>query len=157
VHGGTSVLQKGESQGLRPSGEGVLNLPSQSTYKDLPDVDSPEFDELRQQVVSENPWITSITWKDANGNALNPWHPQAFRQQANLFAKLACGEKLTLASFRKAIENTKKEAQGHNRRVSASRSFKSGRSAGMLQRTEKNDFRDVILAYNRSMRSSEEE
>jgi hypothetical protein len=130
---------------------------SNPTYRNLPDVDTPAFDELRHQVIAENPWITTITFKDANGNALNPWHPQSVRQQAALFAKLACGEKLTLANFQKAIETGRREALGHNRRVSASKSLKSGRSVGLFQRAEANDFRDAILAYNRAARPTNNE
>jgi hypothetical protein len=127
---------------------------SNPDYRGLPDVDTPEFDALREKILQENPWMSTLQFKDSSGNALNPWHPQAVRQQAALFAKLAVGERLSADAVRKALETGRKEAQAHTRRVAASRSMSAGRSTGKFGVTPKNEFRDFIEQYMRDQRPS---
>jgi len=130
---------------------------SDPTFKSLPDVDSEDFNALREKVVAANPWLTEMVWKDANGNQLHPWHPQAVRLQAKLFARLASGERVSPDAIQKAVEQGRKEAQSHTRKVTASRSLRSGKSTGgsFGRPTSDTSFVDAIKAYNQSQRSSD--
>jgi hypothetical protein len=127
-------------------------------YRELPALDSDEFSQLREDVLQKNPWMTTIAFKDAQGRNLHPDHPQAIRQQAKLFARLATGERLSPDMVAKAVARGKREAQGHTRRVSASRSLASGRSHGASafgSQSKDTSFTDAIHEWNRSQHSGE--
>ena len=108
--------------------------------KSLPDLDTPEFDQLRAAVVQANPWITEMVWKGPDGRPLHPNDPRSVRQQARAFAQLAMGRKLNPESIAKAVETGKKEAQAHNRRVTASRSLSAGQSRNNFARESRDEF-----------------
>jgi hypothetical protein len=116
--------------------------------KSLPELDSPEFNELREAVVKANPWITEMVWKGPDGKPLHPNDPRSVRQQARAFAQLAIGRKLNPESITKAVETGKKEAMAHNRKVTASRSLSAGRSRSNFARESRNEFLDAINAFN---------
>jgi hypothetical protein len=129
-------------------------------FRDLPaDINSPEFEELRAKVLAEAPWMETIVFRDEQGRQLHPSHPKAVRMQAAVFAKLASGQKVTPETIAKAVARGKREAQGHERRVTASRALHSGRSsrgAGSFGSNAKDtSFLDSIREYNRSKLSSE--
>ena len=126
-------------------------------FRDLPEVDSPEFNELREKVLQANPWMTKIQFQDERGTRLHPDHPKAIRQQAALFARLATGERLSPEAIQKAVERGRQQAESHTRRVTASRSLGSGRRSpgNSFGHVPRNDFLDAIKDYNRSQRSTE--
>lgn len=125
--------------------------------KSLPDLDTPEFDQLRAAVVQANPWITEMVWKGPDGRPLHPNDPRSVRQQARAFAQLAMGRKLNPESIAKAVETGKKEAQAHNRKVTASRSLSAGRSRSNFARESRNEFLDAINAFNANQHGNFEE
>lgn len=125
--------------------------------RSLPELDSAEFNQLREEILKANPWLTSIQFKDPSGRPLHPNHPLAVRQAAAAFARLAVGQKVSPETIAKAVETGKKEAQGHARRVTASRVLGAGRSQGRFGGAQKNDFRDAITAYMRDRLSGEQE
>lgn len=129
---------------------------SNPNYRDLPDVDSPEFESLKEKIIAENPWIESMIWTDANGRSLSPHHPQAVRQAASLLAKLASGERVTPEMMKQAVETGRQQALSHRRVVTASKALSAGRkgSGKTFQAQPANEFRDAIVAFNRASRST---
>ena len=128
-------------------------------FRDLPaDINSPEFEELRQKVLTENKWLQTITFRDEQGRQLHPDHPSAVNQAAHIFAKLAVGQKLTPETVAKAVAQGEKKARSHERRVSASRSLSSGRPSGSAFKPSRDDdFADSIRQYMSAQYSRESE
>lgn len=129
---------------------------SDASFRDLPEVDSPEFTELRAKLVAANPWLETITFQDGNKRPLHPDHPQAMRQHALVFARLARGEQFTPETIRKAVETGRREATSHTRKVTASRSLGAGKSKGQFQAPKNDEFVAAIHEFNRAQRSTEE-
>ena len=102
--------------------------------------------------MAQNPWLSTLQFKDGNGRLLHPEHPQAVRQAASLFAKLATGQRFTPEMLKKAVEQGRREAQAHTRKVSASKALGSGKSNGAAFRNapENNPLREEIMRYEAS-------
>ena len=121
------------------------------------DINSPEFAELRESVLKVAPWLTSVQWKDAQNRPLHPSHPEAIRQSAIAFARIAAGQTVTPETIKKAQETARREAMGHNRRITASRSLASGKSRNSFVRESRNDFLEAIQSYNTNQHGNFEE
>ena len=129
---------------------------SNPSFRGLPDLGTPEFEELRGKVLDDNPWMGTIQFRDGNNQPLRPDHPQAIRQHAALFARLAKGEQFDPAEVQKAIDKGRLEAQRSARRVSASRSMGAGKSkGGEFGDKADTSFRDAIVAHNAAQKSGE--
>ena len=100
------------------------------TFADLPDFESKEFCELRDKIRAAAPWIDS--WDpDPNMPPL-----QALKAKAQLFARLAVGERVDPKKIQQQIADAlvtgKRSAEKSTRRVSASRMLGRGRTAGTI-------------------------
>jgi len=115
-------------------------------FADLPDFGTKEFEELRAAVVKSTPWIEN--WDP--GPNLPPL--QALKQKATLFARLALGErfdpKRASEQMAAAIETGRKSAVSTNRRVSAGRALKGGRTTGTMG-GEKSERESLMDAWQR--------
>ncbi len=116
-------------------------------FKDagLPSWDDKEaFKAASDRVHKDNPWLSE--WD-------NPKVPvaEALRQKAILTAKLLKGETYSpqqrMKAIQQAIETGKKSAQSSNRRVSASRVGRSGKTSGMIGGATE-ERQSLMSAYN---------
>ncbi len=116
------------------------------TFADLPDFESEEFVELRDKIRAKTPWLDS--WDP--GPNMPPL--KALEEKAKLFARLAIGERVdpkrAAAQIAEAIETGKRSAQSSNRRVSASRVLRSGRTSGQMGR-EASERESLMDAFKR--------
>ena len=99
-------------------------------FASLPDFESKEFIELRDKIRAASPWIDN--WDpDPKMSPL-----QALKSKAELFARLAMGERVDPKKIQQQISDAlvtgKRAAEKSNRRVSASRAIKGGRSTGTI-------------------------
>jgi hypothetical protein len=99
-------------------------------FADLPDFESQEFVQLRDRIRAANPWI--------DGWDPDPKMPplQALKAKAQLFARLALGERVdpkrVAQQISDALVTGKRSAEKSNRRVSAGRMLGRGRTSGTI-------------------------
>jgi hypothetical protein len=126
--------------------------------RQLPELDSEEFNQLRESVLKVAPWLTTVQWKDPQGRALPSSHPEAIRQSAVAFARIAAGQKVSPEMIQKAQATARREAQGHTRRISASRSLGAGKPRSSFARESgRNEFLEAIQTYNQNQHGNFEE
>jgi hypothetical protein len=119
-------------------------------FKSLPAFNTPEFTEMADKVMRENPWLhTQLSGPD--GKPL-PWKTQ-LEMKSLAACRAMIGQQVDPSTISKAFEAGRRKASEHQRRVHASKSMGAGRSRGEIGQTQRDDFRDAIHAYNRSQRS----
>jgi hypothetical protein len=120
-------------------------------------LDSEEFNQLRESVLKVAPWLTTVQWRDAQGRPLSPSHPEAIRQSAVAFARIAAGQKLSPEMIQKAQATARREAEGRTRRITASRSLAAGKSRNSFTRESRDEFRETIMQWNQNQHGNFEE
>jgi hypothetical protein len=123
-------------------------------FRDLPDLGSDDFKALANKIHAENPGFESMDFKDKNGRPL-PMR-EALTRQATLFARLATNAKISPAEASKLIAVGEKKATKVQTRVVAAKTLGSGKSKGAFPARSDDEFRDAILAYNKSQKIGRE-
>ena len=122
-------------------------------FKDagLPKFGTPEFDEAAKTVHEKNPWLNDFDPKDKNGRPLPIL--EALHVKAAVTARLLAGEKLSpkqvMAQIAEAQAAVRKNAEGHTRRVTASRILSSGRHTSGSMEKPKSERESLMDAYAR--------
>jgi hypothetical protein len=119
--------------------------------KGLPKFGTPEFHEAAKSVHEKNPWLNDFDPKGPDGKQLPPL--QAMRIRAAVTARLLVGERIDSKKqaqlITDAIAKGKKDAEGTNRRVSASRMLGRGKTAGEVGKRENDSRESLIDAWQR--------
>ena len=100
----------------------------------LPAHATPEFDKAIADVCAKNPWFVNLDPPGADGKQLPT--QEALKLKMQIGARLMAGEiispKNLMAKIKEATDAGKRSAEKSNRRVSAGRSLKGGRSTGVI-------------------------
>jgi hypothetical protein len=108
---------------------------------------TPEFQEAAKRVHEQNPWLNDFDPPGPDGKPLPVM--QALRIKAAVTARLLAGERISpkqvLAQVSEALAKGKSEAERHARRVSASRTMGTGRTAAGA--TESRRENSIMAAY----------
>jgi hypothetical protein len=112
----------------------VSNIWDDVRGNDLPACGTPEFNELAEKVNRLHPELADLDFKDARGNPL-PIR-EALAKKAALTAQLCRGTRFSAESLAETFKRGKASAESNNRRVSAGRALKAGRSGNSFTREQ---------------------
>jgi hypothetical protein len=118
--------------------------------KGLPEFGTPEFQEAAKSVHEKNPWLNDFDPKGPDGRPLPAL--QALRIRAAVTARLLVGEKVDSKKQAQLVADAmakgKQSAESANRRVSAGRALRAGKTTGTMGR-ETSERESLIDAFKR--------